>query len=354
MTSNSSGSTGITIGLDIGDRHSALCVLDAAGAVPQRATVPTTVDGLRRALAPYAGARVVLEVGTHSPWVSRQLTQEGYEVVVANPGHVRRIGGVVKKSDGIDAELLARLGRADPALLRPITHRGAAAQRDRALLRVRDHVVRMRTGLILQARGLAKALGTRLPRCGAKGFATRMQAAGMDDVFPGMGTVCEVVAVLTQQVKTLNALVARVTHERYPETARLRQVTGVGPITALAYVVTLEDPRRVARSRNVGPYLGLSPKRYQSGTIDRALGITKAGDGFLRRTLVQAAQYILGPFGPDTALRRFGLRLMARGGRAARKRAVIAVARKLAVLLHRLWISGERYEPLRGATTVAA
>jgi transposase len=282
------------------------------------------------------------------------VTAEGYDVVVANPGHVRRIGGVVKKSDGIDAELLARLGRADPALLRPITHRGATAQRDRALLRVRDHVVRMRTGLILQARGLAKALGTRLPRCGAKGFAPRMHAARLDDVFPGMATVCEVVAVLTQQVKTLNGMIARVTHERYPETARLRQVTGVGPITALAYVVTLEDPRRVARSRNVGPYLGLSPKRYQSGTIDRALGITKAGDGFLRRTLVQAAQYILGPFGPDTTLRRFGKRLMARGGRAARKRAVIAIARKLAVLLHRLWISGERYEPLRGATAVAA
>jgi transposase len=345
----------MTIGLDIGDRHSELCVLDAAGTVQRRVTIATTAEGLTRALAPYAGARVVLEVGTHSPWVSRQVTQEGYEVVVANPGHVRRIGGVVRKSDGIDAELLARLGRADPALLRPITHRGAAAQRDRALLRVRDHVVRMRTGLILQARGLAKALGTRLPRCGAKGFATRMHAAGTDDVFPGMATVCEVVAVLTQQVKTLNAMVARVTQERYPdETARVRQVTGVGPITALAYVVTLEDPRRVARSRNVGPYFGLSPKRYQSGTIDRTLGITKAGDGFLRRTLVQAAQYILGPFGPDTALRRCGLRLMTRGGRAARKRAVIAVARKLAVLLRRLWISGERYEPLRGVPAVAA
>lgn len=350
MTSNSSGSTSVTIGLDVGDRHSELCVVDTAGTVARRATVPTTADGLTRALAPYARARVVLEVGTHSPWVSRHLRPQGDDVVVANPGHVRRIGGVVRKSDGIDAELLARLGRADPALLRPIVHRGAGVQRDRALLRVRDHVVRMRTGLILQARGLAKALGTRLPRCGAKAFAMRMRAAGVDAVFPGMDTVCEVVAVLTQQVKTLNAMVARVTHERYPETARLRQVTGVGPITALAYVVTLEDPRRIARSRNVGPYLGLSPKRYQSGTIDRALGITKAGDVFMRRTLVQAAQYILGPFGPDTALRRFGLRLMARGGRAARKRAVIAVARKLAVLLHRLWISGERDEPLRGVS----
>jgi transposase len=350
MTSNSSGSTGVTIGLDLGDRHSELCVLDAGGTVQQRATIRTTADGLTRGMASYAGARVVLEVGTHSPWVSRHLAQHGHDVVVANPGHVRRIGGVVQKSDGIDAELLARLGRADPALLRPIVHRGVAVQRDRALLRVRDHVVRMRTGLILQARGLAKALGTPLPRCGAKSFATRMRAAAVEEVFPGMTTVCEVVATLTQQVKTLNAMVARVTHERYPETARLRQVTGVGPITALAYVVTLEDPRRVARSRNVGPYLGLSPKRYQSGTIDRALGITKAGDVFMRRTLVQAAQYILGPFGPDTALRRFGLRLMARGGRVPRKRAVIAVARKLAVLLHRLWISGEPYEPLRGVS----
>lgn len=349
---NSSVQTAVTIGLDLGDRQSELCVMDGAGAVATRGRAATTARGVTAALAPYPGARVVLEVGTHSPWVSRLLAQHGHEVIVANPGRVRRIAGVTNKSDRIDAELLARLGRMDPQLLRPIQHRGEPVQRDRALLRVRDQFVRARTGLVIQARGLAKALGTRLPSCDADQFATRM--ADQRALFPGMAALCEVVARLTAQIKHLDRAIADVLQARYPEGARLRQVAGVGPIAALAYVVTIEDPQRFRRSREVGPYLGLQPKRYQSGDSDPALGISKAGDPFLRRTLVQSAQYIVGPFGPETTLRRFGLRLIARGGRAARKRAIVAVARKLAVLLHRLWVSGAPYEPLRGSAPAAA
>jgi transposase len=134
--------------------------------------------------------------------------------------------------------------------------------------------------------------------------------------------------------------------EKYGPTKLLRQVKGVGPITALAYVLTLEKPERFPKSRDVGPYLGLVPKQEDSGESQPQLGISKAGDRMLRKLLVGSAQYILGPFGPDTDLRRYGLRLCERGGKNAKKRAAVAVARKLAVLLHRLWVSGEVYEPL--------
>ncbi|HKQ59317.1 MAG TPA: IS110 family transposase [Candidatus Eisenbacteria bacterium] len=338
----------MTIGVDLGDRRSDLCILDSTGRVEARRQAATTETGLTTALRAYAGARVVVEVGTHSPWVSRLLGRLGHEVVVANPRRVRRIAAQEDKSDRIDAELLARLGRVDPALLRPIRHRGEQVQRDRAVLRVRDALVRARAMLVTQARGLAKSLGTRLPRCDAQTFAKRMTAAGLSAAFPGCAALLATVAELSQQIRALDTAIARVGDAQYPATRTLRQVAGVGPVTALAFVVTLEDPTRFPRSRAVGAYLGLRPKKRQSGDQDPALRITKAGDAYLRRMLVQAAQYILGPYGPDTALRRFGERLIARGGGAARKKAVVAVARKLAVLLHRLWVTGAPYEPLRG------
>ena len=133
----------------------------------------------------------------------------------------------------------------------------------------------------------------------------------------------------------------------------MRQVKGVGPITALAYGLTLENAEHFAKSRAVGPYLGLVPKQEDSGESQPQLGISKAGDTMVRKLLVGSAHYILGPFGPDTDLRGYGLRLCERGGKNAKKRAAVAVARKLAVLLHRLWVSGEVYEPLGYASSRA-
>lgn len=342
-----------TIGIDLGDRRSDVCILGGAGEVMARTKAATTRAGLARAVRRHVGARVIVEVGGHSPWVSRYLEGLGYEVVVANAARVRRIAEMEDKSDRIDAELLARLGRADVKLLRPMKHRGEQVQRDRALLRVRDGLVRTRTSLVSQARDIAKSLGERLPRCDADNFAKRVERDEVRDLFPGLGTIIGVVGELTRQIKALEGEIEEVSRQRYPETTRLRQVSGVGPITSLAYVVTIEDPKRFARSRDVGPYLGLRPKRRQSGKADPELRISKAGDPYLRRTLVQAAHYILGVHGPDTALRRFGERIKKRGGKSATKRAVVAVARKLAVLLHRLWVTNEAYEPLRAVTAAA-
>jgi len=308
--------------------------------------VRTTQPALDRALARFGKARVVLEVGTHSPWVSRGASAQGHDVIVANPRRVRLIAENDSKSAGCDAELLARLGRVDPQLLSPIVHRGEQAQRDLVLLRARDGFVRARTQLVNQVRGFAKSLGTRLPRSSTEAFPRRVRCVASMDVFPGLETMLEMIDRLTQEIRAMDREVERLCRERYPETEILRQVKGVGPITALCFVLTIEDPSRFQKSRSVGAYLGLRPRQRDSGEQRPQLRITKAGDELLRRLLVSAAHYVLGPFGPDTELRRIGLRLAETGGQAAKKRAVVAVARRLAVLLHRLWVTGEAYQPL--------
>ncbi len=345
---------GLTIGLDLGDRFTEGRVLDETGEVVEAFRVRTTEPALSSRLASFPPSRVVLEVGTHSPWVSRVVARSGHEGIVANPRRVRLIAENDAKSDGVDAELLARLGRVDPSLLRPIVHRGAEAQRDRMLIQVRDGFVRARTQLVNQVRGFAKALGTRMPPSSTEAFPKRVRATTPQDLFPGLETLLGTIEQLTATIRAIDREVERLCRERYPETELLRQVPGVGAITALYYVLTLEDPSRFPRSRSVGAYVGLRPKRRDSGEQSPQLRITKAGDRLLRSLLVRCAHYILGPFGPDTDLRRAGLRMAERGGPAGKKRAIVATARRLAVLLHRLWVTGEVYEPLRSESAVAA
>ena len=338
---------GLTIGLDLGDRFTEGRVLDETGEMVEAFRVRTTEPALSSRLASFPPSRVVLEVGTHSPWVSRVVASQGHETIVANPRRVRLIAENDSKSDGVDAELLARLGRVDPSLLKPIVHRGEQAQRDRILIQARDGFVRARTQLVNQVRGFAKALGTRVPSSSTAAFPKRVRATTPMDLFPGLEPLLETIDQLTATIRQMDREVERVCRERYPETQLLRQVPGVGPITALYYVLTIEDPSRFAKSRSVGAYVGLRPKQRDSGEQQPQRRITKAGDALLRRFLVSAAHSILGPFGPDTDLRRAGLRMAERGGSTAKKRAVVATARRLAVLLHRLWVTGEVYEPLR-------
>lgn len=309
--------------------------------------MPTTAEALRRRFGGLPRMRLVLETGGHSPWISRLLEDGGHEVLVANARRVRLIAESDSKSDRTDAETLARLGRLDPALLRPIRHRSADAQLDLALIRARDALVQARTQLVNHVRGAVKAVGGRLPKCSTESFPKRVPEAIPAALRPALTPLLDVIATITTEVRGYDHQVDAIATTRYPETAALRQVTGVGALTALSYVLTLEDPTRFPTSRAVGSYLGLRPKQRDSGERAPALRITKAGDAFLRRLLVGSAHYILGPFGPDTDLRRWGLTLAARGGKNAKKRAVVAVARKLAVLLHRLWVTGDVYEPLR-------
>jgi transposase len=209
-------------------------------------------------------------------------------------------------------------------------------------------LVRSRVRLILQARGLVKSVGERLPASSTPAFPRRVREAGLDALLPGLSELVEVVELLSDRIRRLDREIERACEQRYPQTRLLRQVPGVGPLTALAYVLKVEDPTRFTKSSDAGPFFALVPRERSSGDRRLQLRIPPRGDARVRRLLVQAAQYILGRFGPDSDLRRFGL-AAERGGKQAKKRAVVAVARKLAVLLHRLWVTGEVYQPLRHA-----
>ena len=346
MTDKRTKAEEITIGIDLGDRFSHACVLDAHGKKVDELRFRTTKAAVEKALAKYPTARVIVETGTHSPWVSRLLESLGHEVVVAHARRLQLIAHGDRKNDRNDAEYLARLGRVDPELLCPVTHRSEQAHKDLMLLQARDGLVRMRTRLINQTRGFAKSLGVRLPSCSAPSFVRQVRGRLSAELFAGFDELLELIDRLTEHVRVLTRKIESLCKDRYQDTALLRQVGGVGPITALSFVVTIDDPHRFAKSRIVGAYLGLRPRQRDSGESRRQLGITKAGSSFVRRHLVQAAHYILGPFGPDTDLRRYGLRVVARGGKGAKKRAVVAVARKLAILLHRLWVSRQDYQPV--------
>ena len=359
MSARAAGVSNVTIGLDVGDRTSRVYELDTAGERVAEATVTTTEGGLHRYFAGRPRCRVVLEVGTHSPWIARALTGWGHEAVVANPSAVYGRRRRRKRNDRLDAEFLARQGRADVRLLYPIQHRSQTAQEHLAVLRARDQLVQARTKLINHVRGAVKAEGGRISRCAAEAFAARAARELPPAMAPVFTPVLEVLRELTQRIRHYDQEVALLGRRAYPVTQRLQQPAGVGPLTALAYVLLVEDPTRFRHSREVGAYFGLVPRLDESSTAQPQLRISKAGDAFGRRLLVSAAQYILGPFGPPCDLRRHGAAIAQRGGRNAKKRAVVAVARKLAVLLHRLWMSGHPYDPdyqlhHRGAVPPAA
>jgi transposase len=217
------------------------------------------------------------------------------------------------------------------------------------VLRSRDAIVRSRTLLINHARSIVKSSGARLPSCSADSFAHKVPPDIPETLHPALLPILETIASLTQQIREYDRRIEQLCQDQYPETKLLRKISGVGPLTALGYILTLENPDRFHRSRDVGPAIGLVPRRDQSGDQDPQLRITKTGDAYLRRLLVGSAQYILGPFGPDCDLRRWGLKLTERGGKNAKKRAVVGVARKLAILLHHLWKTGEVYDPFNHA-----
>jgi transposase len=333
------------VGLDLGDKHSYVSILNQEGDLIEESRLPTTKASFNRKFSTLQNCRIAMEVGAHSRWASHLLKAFGHDVLVANARKLRAIYSNPRKGDRADAETLARLARLDPELLSPIHHRSPRAQADLSMLRSRDALVRCRTLLINHTRDIVKASGSRLPSCSADYFARKVEADIPEPLQPALMPILDSIASLTRQIKSYDREAEDLCDESYPETKLMRRISGVGPITALAYVLTLENPDRFHKSREVGPALGLVPKRDQSGDQDPQLRITKSGDTYLRRLLVNSAQYILGPFGPDCDLRRWGLKLAERGGKNAKKRAVVAVARKLAILLHHLWKTGEVYAP---------
>jgi transposase len=339
----------LTIGMDLGDRWSCYCILDEAGRILLEQKVATTPEAMKQIFEKIPRSLIAMETGTHSPWVSRLLTELEYKVIVAHAQKVQLITKSNRKDDRHDARTLARLARIDPELLGPVRHRSAQAQIHLTVIRARAELVSVRTALVNAARGLAKSYGQRLPKCGTQQVSRQLGAGLRAELREVLEPLLKEIESLNERIKEYEVRMEKIAKESYPHVELLKQVKGVGTQIALTYVLTLDDPQRFPKSREVGCFLGLRPGRRDSGESQPQMRISKEGDRYLRTMLVQGAHYILGPFGADSDLRRWGLKLAARGGANAKKRAVVAVARKLAVLLHRLWVSGEVYEPLRNS-----
>jgi transposase len=335
--------------LDLGDRSSCYCVLDESGRIVMEQRVSTTAKGLQAAFGVMPRSRIALETGMHSPWISRLLGGLGHEVIVAHARNVRLIGESRKKDDRLDAQTLARLARIDPQLLCPVKHRSAKAQADLTVIRARAGLVRARTALVNTARGLAKSYGERLRGCNVRNMNPEKAGGLSPELQSALQPLLAEIESLSERIVEYNDRIEALAQQSYPQVTLLKQIKGVGTLIALTFLLTLEDPHRFRKSRDVGCYLGLQPGRRNSGQSEPQMHISKEGDPYLRTLLVQGAQHILGPFGVDCDLRRWGLKLAERGGKSGKKRAIIATARKLAVLLHHLWVSGEVYEPLHNS-----
>jgi len=335
----------IYVGGDLGDRYTDVAVLDAGGAEVDAIRVKTTRAALERYLGTYKQARVVIEVGTHSRWVAEVIQRLGHEVLVANPRQVRLISRRRVKTDQSDAMLLARLGRFDPELLAPVKLRCRRAQVDLAVIRSRDALVSTRTKLLNQVRGTIKQFGLTMKRASSFGSVFKdAKRAVPAELAPALRPVLEVLDVIEAQIEAQDVVIDQVA-AKLPQVQCMTQIHGVGVLTATAFALTIDDPSRFEKSRFAGAFLGLTPAKDQSGDSDPQKRITKSGDPLVRKLLVQCAHHVLGHRGRDSDLRRWGLRIAERGGKNARKRAIVAVARKLAVLMHRLWLSGEIYQP---------
>lgn len=340
------------IGIDLGNARHVICVLDTSGEVFEQRSIPNTRASLTKLANQYPNAVVAMEVGTHSPWISRWLKGEGCKVIVANPRKLRMIYENERKSDERDAQMLARLAKFDPTLLHPVEHVSEQAQRDLVSIKLRDNLVRQRVDIISSVRNQLKSLGIALPSPNTACFAKRARLILQEEDPAALATVApslEVLDLMTRKIRELDRQIERLCQENYPETARLREIRGIGPVTALCFVLSIGDPKRIRNPRDVGAYLGLVPRRDQSGESEKSLRISKCGNAYLRRLLVGSAHYLLGPFGAECDLRTRGLRLAERGGRGAKKKAVVATARKLAVVMLTLWQRETSYEPFRKA-----
>jgi len=348
----------LVVGLDVSDKKSEVCIMQKVdGEVTKRESIKTERETFFQYFSKLETSLIVLEVGTHSPWMSRLIKSLGHEVIVANARKISLIYGSKRKNDKADAEKLARLARVDRTLLHPVEHRDEQKQADINVIRSRAVLLKTRQQLINSVRARLKSFGIKPPQVYPAGFHKKVVAFIPETLKVALLPIIEILKGIHSQIKGLDKEIAKLAEQRYPETGLLTQVSGVGQLIALTYVLTLGDPKKFKKSRSVGPYLGLAPGQDQSGNHDPKQSITKEGDPYLRSLLVQSANYILGHFGPDCDLRRFAFdRLqhqkedLKKKGKDPNKVKVskqlkIAVARKLAVLLHHLWISAEVYDP---------
>src|SRR5215211_5477734 len=250
MTDGSKERPKVTAGVDIGDKYSYLCLIDQeSGEVIEEGRLRTNPEAFRRRFASeQPPMRIAIEAGTHSPWASRVLEECGHEVLVANARKLKLIYANKRKTDQIDAENLARLARVDPKLLYPLKHRSEDSQAHMAIIRSREALVSARTQLVNHVRGAGKSFGARLPKCSARSFHKRAAEHIPEALRPALGPILEQIGSLTERIREYDHQLETISKETYPETELLRQVEGVGTLTALTFVLTVEDPYRFERS----------------------------------------------------------------------------------------------------------
>lgn len=289
---------------------------------------------------------VVMETGTHSLWMSELIKKLGFEVIVAHARDLALIYGADKKNDQLDAEKLARLAQADRKLLHPIKHMTMERQTDLTIVKARDLVVRQRTQIINTIRGLLRAAGHKLIEEEYSAATIKKCCSSLpDQIKPAIAPLLQQICYLDLAIKEYDRQV-KMLCKKYHATKILRQIPGVGEVTALTFVLIVGAPNRFENPGRLCAYLGVVPKQDQSGNTDKQLGITKKGNKLGRKLLVQAAHYIMGPFGPDCELRSYGIRIQSRGGKIAKKKSFVAVARKLVAVMLVLWKNPEvTYDP---------
>lgn len=338
------------VGVDLSDKSATWCARDEAGEI-RRGKMDLTPPQVTQMFLGAPHCRVVMEAGTHHRWVSERLRQLGHEVHVVPADYIRG-SKRRRKNDEHDAqELMEVAGDIGRRQVPAVWHRPEDWQLDLTTVRLRDAEMRGRTMRVNAVRSAVKPYGQRFKKRDADQFGSNVLAELSGPLCERVAPMLHAISDGTRTIRIFDDHVQAILQRR-PEAELLMQVYGVGPVTAAYLVSLIGDPRRFACSRDVAAALGLVPAQSQSGNSDPQLRISKSGDSMGRRLLVQCAHRVMSDKAPDSALKRWGRKLAGDGkNKARKKKAVVAVARKLAVLLHRLWLTGEKYEPLRGVKT---
>ena len=282
----------VVAGLDLGDKHSFVCLIDLDGNVVERKKLRTSLAAFERYFGEWAGMRVVCEAGTHANWVYRLLGRLEHEPLMADTHRLALITQSLSKDDRTDAERLAELGLRMPAMLNPVKPASRETQSDRAVLKARETLIEVRTKLINSVRGTLKSFGVRLPASSGNAFASKAGPRLPGELRETLGPLLVVMQHVSDEIRRYDKRILELGEKKYPQTKRMRSARGVGPITSLAFVLPLDNNRqRLRRSRDAGPRVGLRPKRRDSGERSPELSITKTGDPMLRRLLVQCVCY---------------------------------------------------------------
>lgn len=337
----------IVVGIDIGERHLNLCEIDLDDVVSE-ARLVNSAKKLREHFEGRSKRRIAVEAGAHTRWIAELLRELGHEVLVLDPRRTKLISGSLYKDDRIDAQTLAMLARDAPTLLKTIPVRPLESQIVLTLIRARAGAVQGRTRIINAVRGLLKPYGFKTSKDSrGPGFTAHLRETLDPTLLRLVDSLLVLIDTFNAQIKRYDEDVELVLPRFAPDAIHVTEINGVGALTVLYFVALIGDCQRFVKARDIGPYLGLCRRRQDSGDYRSELGITKAGDNLMRALLANCASYILGPFGKDSDIRRWGLKRMGGGSRAEKKKAKVAVARKLAVLILTLWKTGRPYTPFR-------